>query len=260
MPTEKQIEAARRNGAKSRGPVTAGGKANSSQNAIKHGILAKAILIKGESEESFIAHVADLFDHFHPANPVEEALVESMAAARWREERVWHIESSTFNLQMDRELSSAEVPQNSRDLMAKAHDRMANESRSLDLIIRYQSSLALQYLRAHKRLIECQAARLKSGPDQPPPGPNVIPIDSPQPVDSAPDRSQGFMDGRPCPSVADAFTKRTQQPVETKQTSRIASLMSSDSCPFTAQQVFDLWSANMESLARPMAYEKFGPE
>jgi hypothetical protein len=43
--TPAQIEASRRNGARSKGPVTAEGKARASRNALKHGLTATHHLV-----------------------------------------------------------------------------------------------------------------------------------------------------------------------------------------------------------------------
>ena len=44
MSSEKRIAASQRNGALSRGPKTTAGKAISSRNALRHGLLAKVIV------------------------------------------------------------------------------------------------------------------------------------------------------------------------------------------------------------------------
>jgi hypothetical protein len=67
--TEKQIEASRLNGSKSQGPVTPEGKAISSQNNLRPGMLAKAVLIEGESLANFHEFMRSLETNWQPVGP-----------------------------------------------------------------------------------------------------------------------------------------------------------------------------------------------
>ena len=71
--TDKQIAANRKNAAHSTGPVTPSGKAIASRNALKHGLLAKEILVDAgegaESQEEFDAVLLDLKDSVRSAEP-----------------------------------------------------------------------------------------------------------------------------------------------------------------------------------------------
>ena len=51
--TPARAAASRANGLKSRGPVTPDGKYNSSRNAIRHGILARFLVMNGELPDLF---------------------------------------------------------------------------------------------------------------------------------------------------------------------------------------------------------------
>ena len=83
MRTVKQIEASRENGAKSHGPVTEEGKAISARNNTRHGLLAQAVVIIGESPESFTALLDKLVAEHQPQILSEMIQVEKMAVAYW---------------------------------------------------------------------------------------------------------------------------------------------------------------------------------
>ena len=86
--TPKQLAANRRNAQRSTGPRTAKGKSQSRWNALKHGVLAKAIIPQHlqvhESHEDFDRLLATLRHEFEPQSAIEEMLVESVAASYWR--------------------------------------------------------------------------------------------------------------------------------------------------------------------------------
>ena len=89
-------EQARINGANSRGPKTAGGKARSSQNAITHGIFAKNVVLAGESKQDFDLFVQRYVARFQPADEPELNLVEQMVHCTWRKHRLLLIGKALF--------------------------------------------------------------------------------------------------------------------------------------------------------------------
>jgi hypothetical protein len=87
MATEAQISANRSNAQKSTGPRTPEGKAIVSQNAITHGLLARAGVIPGEQEHEFQAHREGLLKQLRPASPLEEVLADRIVDLSWRLQR-----------------------------------------------------------------------------------------------------------------------------------------------------------------------------
>ena len=87
---------ARINGAKSNGPITAEGKAVSSQNSLKHGLTSSRVVLPHESQEAYDKLEASLVNRFKPADDLESELVQEMAAARWRLRRIEAMEAALF--------------------------------------------------------------------------------------------------------------------------------------------------------------------
>ncbi len=104
-PSMARIEANRRNARRSTGPRTARGKANSRRNALKHGFLAKELLIAGgegkESSAEFAQLLQGLTDYFQPEGLPEELLVEQIAAAYWRLRRLHQHEVGEIRRRLD---------------------------------------------------------------------------------------------------------------------------------------------------------------
>ena len=101
MTTEKQIEANRNNAQHSTGPRTDEGKQTSSQNALKHGLLAKRSVIPGEDPAEFDALVTWFENTFNLSNAYEASLVRQMADADWRLKRISHLEMAYLSFAVD---------------------------------------------------------------------------------------------------------------------------------------------------------------
>ncbi len=121
--SERRIQANRRNALRSTGPTTAQGKRTVSRNAIKHGLLAReVVLTAGEGTESlkeFHDLAEQLCEHFDPVGVVEESLVETIAVCWWRKARVIRAENGEIRkgldtLTMDRVLRNSD--KGNRDL------------------------------------------------------------------------------------------------------------------------------------------------
>ncbi len=96
MTTRKQNEANRRNARSSTGPQTRAGKAASKLNALKHGLRAEEFVVRGEDPADFARLLENLINEFQPLGPLEEQLVERIAASMWRLRRIYRIEAGIF--------------------------------------------------------------------------------------------------------------------------------------------------------------------
>jgi hypothetical protein len=72
---------------KATGPRTAAGKERSKRNAVKHGILSRAVLLPNESRSEFDALLRRLWKNHQPEGD-EELLVEKLATLWWRYHRL----------------------------------------------------------------------------------------------------------------------------------------------------------------------------
>ena len=88
MATRKQIEANRRNAKKSTGPVTPGGKAASSMNALKTGLHAKALVLPTEKAADLELLTAEYYDQFRPETAELRDLVDEYVTLVWQLRRL----------------------------------------------------------------------------------------------------------------------------------------------------------------------------
>jgi hypothetical protein len=149
-----RVAASRRNGAKSRGPKTAEGKARSSQNALKHGLRAqKHMVLPGESSAAFEALEAALLEELAPQGALQTVLARRVVAAAWRLERAEHLEAGLFAWN---QLGGA-----GRNL-GLALTRDCNNARAFDTLLRYRGGTLAEFWRALRTLKALQAEQARA--------------------------------------------------------------------------------------------------
>jgi hypothetical protein len=155
--SERRAVAARANGAKSRGPVTAIGKANSSRNSHRHGLRAQSLFADPESADRLTALLASFEHEFQPQSEIERTLIGTMALTRWRQTCLWKLETSIINREISRLKSmtpNEEMPHEApATLIALAFRSLVDHNCSLQIIHRLEFRCERQYDRAVDRLI-----------------------------------------------------------------------------------------------------------
>jgi hypothetical protein len=102
--SQKQLKANRKN-AKKGGVKTEEGKAIVKYNALKHGLLAKEVVVTvgegAENPEEFNGLLEDLKTQLAPQGTLEEILVEKVAVAYWRLRRAYRYEVGLIRSELD---------------------------------------------------------------------------------------------------------------------------------------------------------------
>ncbi len=78
------------------GPTSAEGKAKVSLNALKTGLTGRTVLLPKEDGDAYTRHIAEMTAEFKPVGVRESALVQSIADAFWRLERIPRLEMSIY--------------------------------------------------------------------------------------------------------------------------------------------------------------------
>ena len=100
MTKSTKAESNRSNALKSTGPKSTLGKAASSQNSLRHGVLSAHLILPNESRKEFDALQAELQQEFMPQGVLEMSLVERIAIALWRQRRLVRAESAEIELRL----------------------------------------------------------------------------------------------------------------------------------------------------------------
>jgi hypothetical protein len=165
MGTPKQIEAARRNGAKSKGPVTAEGKAKSSKNAMKHGLAADPdMLLATEHDDNYDRLLQAYMETYQPANGAEYDLVCQIVTASWKLRRIGRIEAQILGAEIEfrSQFLDEDAPENADAGLEGKAFRALSSGRSIDLLLRYAAAARRAYDIALKTLRDVQRERRKA--------------------------------------------------------------------------------------------------
>ena len=136
MSSERKKESSKRNGARSKGPVTPEGKRRSSLNAMRHGLLAECTVLESESREDFNVLVNMFLERFDPVDGVDFGFIEEMASSYWRLRR---------GMMMEKTLLDKAVAEQTWDKLA--------DSSEFKSICRYQTMLHRMFQRAMNNIL-----------------------------------------------------------------------------------------------------------
>ena len=163
MSSRQKRRIARTNGAKSAGTKTPEGLQNSAMNALRYGLTSKTLVLANECPEKFRQLHQIYIDKFQPQDDMENILVDEMVAARWRQQRVWMVQTASLDLQMDKqveEFNNSPYPVTEPTRIAMAFLGLAKEEKSLELMMRYETSFSRMHDRAMKALFRLREASL----------------------------------------------------------------------------------------------------
>ncbi len=134
MASEAQVLANRLNAQKSTGPRTPEGKAVVSQNALKHGLLAREVVIKGEDLGEFEFYRDQMLGELAPVGQVESVLAERVVSLSWRLQRAERLQGRAIDALLTPEPPSA-LAKLQQSLLAKAMTHAGEEPQDGDLAV-----------------------------------------------------------------------------------------------------------------------------
>ena len=147
--TQKGKEISAANAAHSTGPRTPEGKARVSQNAVRHGILAKTVVLPTECPRTCRQEHAALTAELQPRGYIEGVLIDTMHHANWRRKRAWFVEQNllTNAIQSLGDQENSEKGASPSAQTALAFKSVSDSGGTLKNVRRYEISYSREFLR-----------------------------------------------------------------------------------------------------------------
>ena len=183
MSTERQIEANRRNAAKSTGPRSVEGKAVSSMNALQFGIHAETVMIVGEDPEALTQLAESFYRDHQPETAMERALLDNIIRDTWLLARFFRIDAEIIDHEIEEDRYPPEVNRAGKAFINSSTHQIRLQRR-IDATRRSQ-------IQGFKELQRLQAER-RAQPPVPQPQPPAQPLDVTA-VPSTPKEQIGFV-------------------------------------------------------------------
>ena len=160
MSSQRKINTARTNGARSHGLKTQEGLEKSAMNAVTYGLYTASVVIQGEAREKYQEILDAYIRQFQPDGPAESDLIEEMVAAKWRQRRLWAIETDLLEDEMIVQAKKLDADGETYDQLIPLSFAYRELSTSLlSFLTRHESRLERVYSRALKTLLDLQRLR-----------------------------------------------------------------------------------------------------
>jgi hypothetical protein len=153
MSTPHRVEINRANSQHSTGPKTEAGKQRSSLNALRHGLTGQIVVMPTEDLQAYQSHLRSFTDEYHPKGATEANLVQALADASWRLNRVAALETNVLMLGITQECD----PIAGALAIASA---LESQSKALANLSMHSQRLSRQFERTIVQLRELQEIRL----------------------------------------------------------------------------------------------------
>lgn len=166
--SQRRLDANRANARKSTGPRTPHGKRRAARNSVKHGILARDIVLTDtdnpdEDPLEFDALVHLLMNEHCPTRPSENLLVQRIAVCYWRLRRAWRFEARTIGDGRTRPTVGDATADTRHD--SNGVGSVLPQADNLSLLLRYEAMIDRELHRCVRQLHALQRRSVRRPPD-----------------------------------------------------------------------------------------------
>jgi hypothetical protein len=153
MSTPNRVEINRANAQHSTGPKTEAGKQKSSLNALRHGLTGQIVVMPTEDLQAYQLHLKSFTEEYNPQGATESNLVQALADASWRLNRVAALETNLLILGITQE---GDPIQGALSIAAA----LESQSKALANLSMHSQRLSRQFERTVTQLRALQEIRL----------------------------------------------------------------------------------------------------